>query len=145
MLQIPLHTYLPLYKKTRRHARRTDTVLAPFFPKYLFTEFDLDMQNWSRINSTIGVNQLIKFGSQPSTIPKNLIDEIRSRETIDGVISLNRQLKIKRGDQVTVINGAFSDHSGIFECQDDEKRVVIMLNLMGRDVRVQLPTEAISA
>jgi transcriptional antiterminator RfaH len=44
--------YLPQYKKTRRHARRTDTVLAPLFPKYLFVKFDLDMENWSWFLST---------------------------------------------------------------------------------------------
>jgi len=139
------NAYLPQYKKTRRHARRTDTVLAPLFPKYLFVEFDLDMENWSCINSTIGVSKLIKFGSLPTPIPTELVHEIQAREDAEGSVSLNRYLKIQKGDQVTIITGAFSDHSGIFECQDDDARIVILLNLMGRDVRVRLPSSAISA
>jgi len=138
------NAYLPQYKKERRHARRTDTVLAPLFPKYLFVEFNLDMENWSCINSTIGVSRLIKFGALPTGIPTDLIDGIRAREDAAGLVSLNKNLKIKQGDKVMIIGGALNDHTGIFECQDDDARVVILLNLMGRDVRVRLPSSAIS-
>ena len=139
------NTYLPQYKKTRRHARRTDTILAPLFPKYLFVEFDLDLENWSCINSTFGVSRLIKFGSMPTPVPSELVEEIQARENEEGLVSLNRYLKIKQGDEVTIITGAFSEHTGIFECQDDDARIIILLSLMGRDVRVRLPSSAISA
>ena len=139
------NAYLPKYKKTRRHARRTDTVLAPLFPKYLFVEFDLDNEKWSCINSTIGVSKLIRFGSMPTPIPSKLVGEIQAREDAEGMISLSRYLKIKQGDEVTIITGAFSDHRGIFECQDDDERICILLNLMGRSVRVRLQSSAISA
>jgi transcriptional antiterminator RfaH len=138
------NSYLPQYKKTRRHARRIDTVLAPLFPKYLFIEFDLDLERWSSINSTAGVKKLIMFGSLPATLPSELVEEIRTREDVEGVVSLNQYLKIKQGDQVTINSGAFSEHRGIFECQDDDKRIIILLKLMGRDVRVRLASSAIS-
>lgn len=138
------NSYLPQYKKTRRHARRIDTVLAPLFPKYLFIEFDLDLESWSSINSTAGVKKLIMFGSLPATLPSELVEEIRTREDVEGVVSLSQYLKIKQGDQVTINSGAFSEHRGIFECQDDDKRIIILLKLMGRDVRVRLASSAIS-
>jgi transcriptional antiterminator RfaH len=138
------NSYLPQYKKTRRHARRMDTVLAPLFPKYLFIEFDLDLESWSSINSTAGVKKLIMFGSLPATLPSELVEEIRTREDVEGVVSLNQYLKIKQGDQVTINSGAFNEHRGIFECQDDDKRIIILLKLMGRDVRVRLASSAIS-
>ena len=139
------NTYLPQYKKIRRHARRVDTLLAPLFPKYLFVEFDLDVNNWSVINSTIGVSALIKFGSLPTPISTELVHDIRDRENSEGIISLNKHLKIKSGDKIQVIAGAFSNHSGIFECQNDDERIVILLNLMGRSVRVRLSSASISA
>ena len=138
------NSYLPQYKKTRRHARRIDTVLAPLFPKYLFIEFDLDLERWSSINSTAGVKKLIMFGSLPATLPSELVEEIRTREDVEGVVSLSQYLKIEQGDQVTVNSGAFNEHRGIFECQDDDKRIIILLKLMGRDVRVRLASSAIS-
>ena len=138
------NTYLPRYKKTRRHARRIDTVHLPLFPKYLFVEFDMDMQNWSCINSTIGVSKLVKFGSLPSPIPKGFVNEIQKREDANGMVSLDRYLKIKKGDRITVVSGAFRDFSGVFECQSDDERVAVLLNLMGRDVRVNLSSSALS-
>jgi transcriptional antiterminator RfaH len=139
------NAYLPQYKKTRRHARRTDTVLAPLFPNYLFIEFDLDMDNWACINSTIGVSQILKFGGKPAPIPAGLVLELQSREDSDGMVTLSRHLNIKQGAEVLIVNGAFSQHKGIFECQDDDARIVILLTLMGRDVRVRLPSSAITA
>ena len=68
------NTYIPRYKKSRRHARKIDIVYHPLFPKYLFVEFDMDMQNWACINSTVGVINLVKFGSLPSPIPKEFLD-----------------------------------------------------------------------
>ena len=32
-------TYIPRYKKLRRHARRVDTVFAPLFPRYFFVNY----------------------------------------------------------------------------------------------------------
>jgi transcriptional antiterminator RfaH len=139
------NAYLPQYKKTRRHARRTDLVLAPLFPNYLFVEFNMNITNWSAINSTIGVSSLIKFGRLPTPIPTELIFEIQNREDPQGIVSLNRNLNLKKGDEVNIVAGTFNEHSGIFECQNDDERIVILLNLMGRDVRVRLPSSAISA
>ena len=34
-------TYLPRYLKRRRHARKIETVAAPFFPRYVFVFVDL--------------------------------------------------------------------------------------------------------
>ena len=103
------------------------------------------MENWSCINSTVGVRKLIKFGALPEPVPTELIDEIKSREDPEGLVSLNRYLDKRKGDQVTINAGAFSDHTGIFETQDDDERTVILLSLMGRNVRVRLPSSLISA
>ena len=52
-------TYLPRYRKRRRHARRIETVEAPLFPRYLFVSIDLATQRWRAIHSTIGVSHLV--------------------------------------------------------------------------------------
>ena len=105
----------------------------------------MNVKNWSTINSTIGVITLIKFGALPTPVPSELIDEIRTREDAEGMISLSKNLKLKSGDEVNIVAGAFSEHSGVFECQSDDERIIILLNLMGRDVRVRLPSAAIRA
>ena len=44
--------YLPQYSKRRRHARRTEWVRAPLFPRYLFVWVDIAKQRWQAIQST---------------------------------------------------------------------------------------------
>ena len=136
--------YLRCYSKRRSHARRIDYVRAALFPKYVFINLNLDDSHWACINSTRGIHHLITVGNRPSQVPFGIVEEIKSREGEGGLVSLNRQFNIKKGDRVTVTSGAFCDQSGIFERQDDENRIVILLQLLGREIKVSLPPAAIS-
>ena len=48
-------TYLPRYLRTRRHARRVETVARPLFPRYLFVAMDVARDRWRAVQSTFGV------------------------------------------------------------------------------------------
>ena len=67
-------TLLPVTRRTRRHARRLDTVLTPLFPGYLFVELDLETQSWSSINSTFGVKRLLCGGDRPTELQRDFVD-----------------------------------------------------------------------
>ena len=43
------------------------------------------------------------------------------------------------------MSGAFSDHIGRFEDTTDDERVVILLDLLGREVRAKVKLDAITA
>src|SRR5258708_11637802 len=61
--------YLPRYLRSRRHARRVETVAAPLFPGYLFVAIDMATQRWLSIQSTIGVARLVRDGARPAAVP----------------------------------------------------------------------------
>lgn len=42
-------TYLPRYLRSRRHARKTQMVPRPLFPRYLFVGLDLARDRWRTI------------------------------------------------------------------------------------------------
>ncbi len=128
-------TYLPRYKKTIRHARKTQHVLRPLFPGYLFVSMDSSQKRWRSINGTVGVQSLVEFGGGPMPINEIVIDAIRDRENGDGIVSLAPQ-GLQKGDAIRVREGAFLDHVGLLEEVCDENRVILLLNLMGREVRV---------
>ncbi|MBT3765533.1 MAG: transcriptional activator RfaH [Rhodospirillaceae bacterium] len=136
--------YLPRYAKQRRHARRIDMVSAPLFPRYLFVYFDAESTPWRAINSTVGVIGLVGHDGPPTPMPEGIIEEIKSRENDTGLVKLFTADRFKRGDSVQVTTGAFSDQIGIFDCADDRERIFVLLQLMGREVRVHLPAEAIA-
>jgi len=138
-------TYLPRYLKRRRHARCVDVVAAPLFPRYLFVEIDMAVQRWRSIYSTVGVSRLVCNGEHPAPVPEQIIDELRSRQNASGLIQLNCRPKLKVGDKIRVLEGAFYDCLGIYNGMSDRERVGILLDLLGRKVRVLLNAEAIAA
>jgi transcriptional antiterminator RfaH len=138
-------TYLPRYRKKRRHARRVDVVHAALFPRYLFVTIDMETQRWRSINSTIGVNGLVCNGEHPAPVPAGVIDALRLREDEHGLISLPARPPFAAGEKVRLVEGAFADRLGLFEGMKDNERVSVLLDLLGRKVRVFLSLEAVAA
>jgi len=139
------HAYLPQYLKRRRHARRTDWVNAPLFPRYLFVNLDVEQARWRAINSTLGVISLVGEGAWPRPMPDGMVEEIQAREDEAGLIKLNPMDRFRKGDPVQVLEGALSDQVGLFDSMDDADRVVVLMELLGREVRVRLPAETVAA
>ncbi len=136
--------YLPCYMAQRRHARRRDWVEKPLFPRYLFVHLDLEQDRWRAVYSTVGVRTLLSAEERPIVVPTEVVEEIRAREDSRGFISLNSGRAFRRGDRVRVIEGPFLDIAGLFECRNDDERVIILLELLGRQVKVSVPLRAIS-
>ena len=137
--------YLPRYLKRRRHARRVENVPAPLFPRYLFVGFDLQAARWRSIQSTQGVSHLVCNSNEPAMLPGSVIAELRAREDERGFIRLNLQPLYAPGDKVRVVDGVFGDSLGLFEGMADRDRVAILLDLLGRKVRVVLDRESVAA
>jgi transcriptional antiterminator RfaH len=131
-------TYLPRYLKRRRHARRTETVAAPLYPGYLFVSFDSAIHRWRSIHSTVGVTRLVCNGEAPAAIDCSVIEALRIREDDRGFIHLDSRPRFAAGDRVRVAEGVFCDCLGLFEGMSDRERVAILLDLLGRKVRVVL-------
>jgi transcriptional antiterminator RfaH len=138
-------TYLPQYLKKRRHARKTEIVPAPLFPRYLFVLFDIATQSWRPIRSTIGVNQLVCQGESPASVCHGVVEGLRGREDESGFVRLINPLRFARGDQVRVLDGVFSNWVGLFEGMTDEERVTVLLELLGRKVRVVMDLDSVAA
>jgi len=138
-------TYLPRYLKRRRHARRVETVAAPLYPRYLFVTFDTAIHRWRAIQSTVGVARLVCNGDTPASIDGSIVGGLKGRENDQGFIQLEQRPRFAIGDKVRVREGVFCDCLGLFECVDDRERVTILLDLLGRKVRVVLDEDFVAA
>ena len=136
--------FLPKYLKTRRHARKVDSVLKPLFPRYLFVNLDLEQQRWRSINGTLGVNCLLCNGETPLVVPKGVVDAIQTRVSGDGTVNLEAP-RFKPGQTLRVLEGPFADLEGLFECVDDNQRITLLLSLLGRQVKVRIRGDVVSA
>lgn len=135
--------YLPLYARKRRHARRTDWVERPLFPRYMFVAADLEAGEKPKLMTAPGVDHLVAFGRHPARVDARVIEELKARENDRGLIDLDRTAGLKPGDRVVVDSGALVEQAGLFECMSDKERVIVLLNLLGRQVRVTVPATAI--
>ena len=137
LLRQDYEVWLPMYYKMRRHARRVETVLRPLFPRYLFVRLDMSSEPWRPILSTFGVHTIVSGADGPLLIGDDIISGLRARAGEDGNFEISRSV-VKAGDQVRVQGGPMADLEGIFETELDSDRVMILLKLMGREVRVSV-------
>ncbi|MBR0938022.1 transcription termination/antitermination protein NusG [Bradyrhizobium jicamae] len=137
--------YLPRYLKRRSHARKVETVARPLFPRYLFVAIDLAAQRWRVIQSTVGVSQLVCWKDRPASVADGVIEALRAREDEDGFIKLARSSLFVPGDKVRIVAGAFIDSLALVEGVSDQQRVAVLLDLLGRKVRVLVGTDLVTA
>jgi transcriptional antiterminator RfaH len=137
--------YFPRYLKRRRHARRTETVVAPLFPRYLFVAIDLNAQRWRSIYSTVGVSRLVCNGDDPTPVPDGIVEALKQRGDTNGFLKLDTRPPFRAGDEIRVLDGAFSSCLGLFEGMAERERIAILLDLLGRKVRVVLDADLVAA
>jgi transcriptional antiterminator RfaH len=137
-------TYLPKLIKSRRHARKTEQVSRPLFPRYMFVLIDTTHQSWHAIRSTFGVTSLVGGENGPLAVRDGVIEALRQREGADGHFHFEAP-KFMRGAAVRVLDGVFVSCFGLFESMNDKDRVAVLLDLLGRRVRVVLDAESVAA
>ena len=137
--------YLPRYLKRRRHARKVDFTAKPLFPRYMFVAIDMATQRWRSIQSTSGVSRLVTHGDEPAAVPESVVRALKAREDGKGFVKMDAAPAFAPGDKVRVLAGAFMDNAGLFNGMADHDRVSILLDMLGRKVRVVLDADLVVA
>ena len=97
------------------------------------------------MNSTVGVKRLVRNGNEPAVVPVSILEALKHREDANGFVQLDNRPKFSRGDKVCVLAGALQDSLGFYEGMSGRDRVAVLLDLLGRKVRVVLNAECIEA
>jgi transcriptional antiterminator RfaH len=145
LLRQGFDVYLPRYLKRRSHARKIEKVAAPLFPRYLFVRVDIATQRWRSIQSTFGVSHLVLNGSSPATVEQKVLGSLKAREDDSGFVKLDTRPSFSLGAKVRVLAGAFADNLGLFDGLADRERIAILLDLLGRKVRVSIEADMVAA
>jgi transcription elongation factor/antiterminator RfaH len=133
--------FLPRILKSVRHARSIRMVVAPLFPRYVFLPLDLDRDRWLSVRSTFGVSSLYMSGSRPGPVPCGVVEAILDQVDVTGTARLDAGLDV--GDEVRVLSGPFADLVGTLNRLDDNGRVRVLLDIMGKSTPVTLPRSAL--
>ena len=145
LLRQGFEIYLPRYLKRRRHARKVDFAAKPLFPRYLFVAIDMAAQRWRSVQSTQGVSRLVCNGEEPAAVPDDLLGALKAREDDRGFVRMEAKPTFSLGEEVRVLAGVFMDSAGLFDGMEDRDRVAILLDLLGRKVRVHLDLDLVAA
>jgi transcriptional antiterminator RfaH len=138
-------TYCPRYLKRCSHARRITLEPAPFFPRYIFVAMDVASQRWRAVRSTLGVSYLVGSEKGPIPVAEAVVAELRASEDSGGFIPIEERPQFRRGERVRLRDGIFSAYGGLFDGMAESGRVAVLLDILGRKVRVILDGAAISA
>lgn len=134
--------YLPRVRQTRRRQGRRIEVVEPLFPRYLFIHLDAGTDNWGPIRSTVGVASLVRFGQEPARVPDALVGFLKEREGEAGLHDWAAPGEIITGDRVRVAEGVFEGYEGILLARSSRERVLVLLDVLGKQVRAQVsPTQ----
>jgi len=134
-------TFLPLHSITSRKASRFINSSQPLFPGYMFITFDKAKTEWHKINNTYGVSRLVTFNSILKSIPTTFVDNLMKRYDMSGELIPIK--KLKKGDQVKILNGPLSNFIATVETYETDRRIWILMDLMGRKAKIQTPSDAL--
>ena len=114
------------------------SVVTPLFPGYLLVQIDLETQYFD-VAWTPGVNKFVAFGGAPCSLEDTVVEYLRDRGGADGII---RAFPVFReGDRVRVKYGPFAGLEGFIESSSGRGRVRILMELLRRQTRVELPQQ----
>ena len=122
-------TFLPMITSTKSVVKYENLEIV--FPRYLFTQINLKLDNWSTIKSTKGVDHIVLFGNEFTSVPDNIIKSIKEKLNKRGIY----QKKISKtnynpGDQLVIKEGVFSGIDAIFISSKSKDRVKLLLKLL---------------
>ena len=131
--------YLPrVQQKYLRRGKWIDRITA-LFPRYVFVQLDAAMQSLAPIRSTVGVTSVVRFGVDYTIVPDRIVCELVANEDPETKLhKLRISSWFKPGSAVRIAKGALSGLEGIFESEDANERVTVLLNLLGRETRVKV-------
>jgi transcriptional antiterminator RfaH len=130
--------YLPTIPSERLRQGLLTVSDEPLFPRYLFIRLGLgdSAKSWAPIRSTKGVSRLVAFGNEPARVDDGLIELLRAQEA---TVQTMPEKLFKPGERVRLIAAPFAGIEGIYQMADGERRVMVLIELLTKQVPVRVP------
>ena len=136
-------TFLPLHEETMRVRGKFTVQQRPLFPGYLFVALDMLQGRWRAVNSTYGITRIVSLGKEPTPVPLDLVSQLMLRCDQEGKLLPPKLLK--PGDEVTMTKGPFADVITTIESVAPDRRVWVLMDIMGGQTRVAVQADQLRA
>lgn len=129
---VPTEQIVELVKGRRRTSSRK------FYPGYLLVEMELDDETWHIVNSTDKVSGFLGGREKPVPITEEEAGRILARMEA-GQLKPKPRYLFEPGDDIRVIDGPFTNFSGVVEDVNPEKgKIRVLVSIFGRATPVEL-------
>jgi transcriptional antiterminator RfaH len=119
--------------------------IVALFPRYVFLRLNEGQQALNPVRSTLGVAQVVRFGSDYTVVPEGVIRDLQARaDPHSGLHALACAARLNPGAAIAVRSGPFAGLNGIFERPAGSERVVVLLRLLGQNASVCVPADAVA-
>lgn len=127
--------YLPRLNVQKVRRGKALVVAEPMFARYLFVQLSThdNAPSWAPIRSTLGVSQLVRFGTRPAKVDDELVNLLRRREQ-----STPTEPLFHPGDTVVVTQGPFAGLEAVYQMTDSQERAVVLLTILSQAVPVRM-------
>lgn len=113
------------------------------FPRYLFINVDIHFQSVTPVCSTFGVSSFVKFGNQYATASNDLINKIKQNAG-QQILMANTPATMENRDKTFVHDKGIDQVKEIYCNPCGNQRAMILMNIMGRESKLQVVTESMS-
>ncbi len=121
------------------------TVPKKVFPGYILVRMSLDDDSWYAVRNTPGVTGFVAGNAQkPTPLSRREVERFLGVQEEEEKGKPRFKPEWEVGEQVRVVTGPFADFNGIIEeINIDQQKVVVLVNIFGRDTPVELGFEDI--
>ena len=116
------------------------TSLEIMFPRYLFTKFNPEKDNWTQIKSSRGVSHLVLFGHKLAEVPDEVIIFLKQRADENDIFRQKiRRQEFRKGDKLIIKKGILEGKEATFVSKTSKERVQILLRSINQLITTDIP------
>ncbi len=127
-------TFLPLYRKPHRYARRQKAFHLPLFPGYVFCRCNIGKRQ--PIVTTPGVIRILGSGSEATPIEDSEIASLQ--RAINAQAAIEPWPFLQAGEKVWITEGALAGVEGILIEAKQGPRIILSVSLLQRSVLLEV-------
>ncbi|MCP9469209.1 MAG: transcriptional activator RfaH [Nitrospira sp.] len=140
LLRGGIEAICPRIQERRVIRRRTQQIISPLFPGYLFAKSS--PSEWRLIQYARGVRHLVSFGAGPVVVSPEVMEEIFRR--LEGGIVVLQPKTFSHGDVVRITEGPLQGLEAVFERElAGQQRAMLLMKVLAGQVHVVLDLSSI--
>ena len=117
--------FLPMITLQKVRRGKLTSVTEPMFSRYLFIRTTTMVQDLSLVRSTLGVIQLVRFGTVPAKVPNDWVESMRLQPAV-------HEKLFNAGDKLLIGSGMLKGLNAIYVQPDGETRAMVLINLLSK-------------